>query len=430
MRTLLTSAFAAIAALALAACGGGGGGANPANLRVVHASPDAPNVDAYYEGSKIVTDAPYKAATAFIDVEPGLRTLTINPTGSSTSVITEERNYASDRYYTVLAVNEVADIEPLVIDDDGAAPNAGQAKVRVVHAAPNAPSVDVYVTAPDADLSTSTPTLANVPFKAISNVLQIPAADYQIRVTPTGTKDPVYDSGTVPVAAGQDLVFVAVEQDVGRAPISLLALTTDPNDPVVEIDDKQSQLRVMHASPDAPAVDVLVDNQVVLANVAYPVASDYLTLDAGTYNVKVNAAGTGTTVIDADLTLKGSMAYTAIATGFLADLRPLVLEDDLSPPAAGQSKLRVVHASPDAPNVDVYANGNRVLADVPFRTASGYLDVPAGTYQVQVRVANSNVTVLDAPVVLEAGKIYTAVAIGSATPGAANPLTLQVLVDR
>ncbi len=429
MKRLFMTAFAALATLTLAACGGGGG-ANPAKLRIVHASPDAPNVDAYYEGSKILTDAPYRAATAFMDVEPGLRTLTINPTGSSTSVISTTQNFASDRYYTVLAVNDVANIEPLIVEDNGAAPNPGQAKVRVVHAAPQAPTVDIYVTAPGADLSTASPTLAKVPFKAVSGVLQIPASDYQIRVTPTGTKDPAYDSGSVPVAAGQDLVFVAVEQSMGLAPISLLVLTADPANPVLEIDDQRAQVRVMHASPDAPAVDVLVNDQVALANVPFPVASDYLTVNAGTYNVKVNAAGTGATVIDAELMLRGSMAYTAIATGFLADIQPLVLEDDPTPPAAGQSRLRVVHASPDAPNVDVYANGTRVLSDVAFRAASGYLAVPAGTYQVQVRVANSNVTVLDAPVALDAGKIYTAVAVGSAAPGATNPLALRVLTDR
>ena len=73
---------------------------------------------------------------------------------------------------------------------------------------------------------------------------------------------------------------------------------------------------------------------------------------------------------------------------FLGDsVLGLVVTDDLTLPAANSSKLRVIHASPDAPNVDVFVGGNRVLANVPFRAASEYLTVPVGGYGVEVRVA-------------------------------------------
>jgi hypothetical protein len=56
--------------------------------------------------------------------------------------------------------------------------------------------------------------------------------------------------------------------------------------------------------------------------------------------------------------------------------------------------------------------------------------VPAGAYRVDVRIANSNVVALSADVNLAAGKIYTAVATGSAIPGGVQPLALQLLTDR
>ena len=46
-------------------------------------------------------------------------------------------------------------------------------------------------------------------------------------------------------------------------------------------DSGHAQLRVVHASPDAPNVDVLVDGKIVLTNVAYEAASNYLTVSAG-----------------------------------------------------------------------------------------------------------------------------------------------------
>src|SRR5918997_4449897 len=52
--------------------------------------------------------------------------------------------------------------------------------------------------------------------------------------------------------------------------------------------------------------------------------------------------------------------------------------------AADEAFVRVVHASPDAPNVDVWVDGETVLTDVPFTAVSDYLSLSAGTYNVQV----------------------------------------------
>ena len=116
----------------------------------------------------------------------------------------------------------------------------------------------------------------------------------------------------------------------------------------------QASVRVLHASPDAPNVDVLVDDQVVLSNVSYKQASEFLSVFAGTRNIKVNAAGTSTTVIDANLNLAFQSFTTVIATNFLAQIEPLVLPDENTPPSGNILKIRVVHSAPSAPPVDVY----------------------------------------------------------------------------
>ena len=62
-------------------------------------------------------------------------------------------------------------------------------------------------------------------------------------------------------------------------------------------------------------------------------------------------------------------------------------QDASTEPMAETAKVRVLHASPDAPAVDIYANGAEILSDVPFGGISAYLEVPAGEYQIQVFVA-------------------------------------------
>ncbi len=425
--------LAAITSVALVSgCNGGSDNNNnaKAKVRVLHASPDAPSVDVTVNNTSIAANAPFKTASGFTDTNAGKGTVKVNVAGTSNTVISATPDFNSGRSYTIIAANKVAAIEPLIIDDDGVAPAAGQVKVRVVHGAPSAPAVDVYVTAPNAALAGSTPTLANVPFKTISSALQVAAGSYQIRVTAAGSKAAVFDAGSVSLAAGADLVLVAVDQNTGASPISLIGLTTSATAPSFELTDTRAQLRAVHASPDAPNVDILVDNVVAAGNVAYPTAVGFVGVPSGARNVKVNAAGTATTVIDVTPTLAAGKAYTAYAVGFLANISALLVEDNLSAPTAGNVKIRVIHGSPDAPNVDILANDSKVLSNVPFKTASDYLVVPAGKYNFKVNVAGTATTATQADVTLAAGKVYTAIAIGSLATNAKNKLTIQLLTDK
>lgn len=425
--------IAAASALILAAgCGSNDddNSAAQAKVRVLHASPDAPAVDVTINNTSIAANAPFKAATAFSNTNAGRGTVRVNVAGTATTVISATPDFNAGRSYTIIAANKVAAIEPLIIDDDGAAPASGQVKVRVVHGAPSAPAVDVYVTAPNAALAGATPTLAAVPFKTISSVLQVAAGSYQIRVTAAGSKDAVFDAGTVPLAAGADLVLVAVDQNTGASPISLIGLTTDAAAPRFELTDTRAQLRAFHASPDAPNVDILVDNALAAGNVPYLTAVGFVAVPNGARNVKVNAAGTATTVIDVTPTLAAGKAYTAYAVGFLAGISALLVEDNLAAPTTGNAKIRVIHGSPDAPNVDILANNNRVLSNVPFKTASDYLVVPAGAYNFKVNVAGTATTAAQADVTLAAGKVYTAIAVGSVASTATNKLGIRLLTDK
>jgi hypothetical protein len=288
--------------------------------------------------------------------------------------------------------------------------------------------VDVYVTAPTAELGT--PLLANVPFRAVSDAVEVPAGTYRIRVTTAGSRTPVYDSGSVPLAAGSNLVAVAIDRAAGASPIQLAVLTTDASAPKLDLFDTRTSLRAVHASPDAPAVDILVDNAVALSNVPFPVASNYLALASGGRNVKVNAAGTSTTVIDNTSPYAAGRSYTLLAVNFLSAIEPLLVEDRLAFPGPGQAQVRVIHASPDAPNVDVLAGTTRVLSNVPFKAASDYLSLPAGSVTFSVNVAGTSTTATAATANLEAGKVYTAVAVGSVAGTGGQPLRLILLTDR
>jgi hypothetical protein len=156
---------------------------------------------------------------------------------------------------------------------------------------------------------------------------------------------------------------------------------------------------------------------VAFSNAPFKGITDYAALAPATYNVQVTPTGaTSPVVIEADLALAANTDYTVVAVGLLADIEPLVLVDNNSAPAAGKAHVRFVHASPDAPAVDIAVTGGPVLfANIPFKGVGDYLPVDAGTYDLEARLAGTETVALSVPgVQLNAGTVYTIFAMGLA----------------
>jgi hypothetical protein len=223
-RNYLSVALAALV-LTSAACSDDKNSPSPsAQVRVVHGSPDAPAVDVLVDGGKVLDSVPYLASSGYLSVAAGSRNLKVNVYNTATTVINADVALATDAAYTVIATNVVASIEPLVLTDDLTSPAAGNIKLRLVHGAPSVGLVDIYVTAPNADLTGLAPTRSDVDFKQNSGYLEVPAGNYQVRITPAGTKTVAIDTGALTLTAGQIRTGIAVEAPGGGAPLSALLL--------------------------------------------------------------------------------------------------------------------------------------------------------------------------------------------------------------
>jgi len=193
----------------------------------------------------------------------------------------------------------------------------------------------------------------------------------------------------------------------------------------------QAQVMVVHASPNAPGVDLLVDGTVAKTNLMFPDNTPYSGVAAGTRNIKVNVTGTSTTVIEANLALAAGTNYTVFACDSVSKIGALVLTDGLAAPAAGKAHVRFVHLSPNAPAVDVAVTGGPVLfANESFKGYSDFTPVTAGTYDLEVRLAGTNTVVLPLPgITLAAGKIYTVFAKGFVGGTGVQALGAQIIAN-
>lgn len=199
----------------------------------------------------------------------------------------------------------------------------------------------------------------------------------------------------------------------------------------------KSQVMVVHASPNAPNVDVRINNSVALTNVAYPTNSNYSVVNSGSTNIKVSPTGTTNYVIDATVNLEANKYNSVFAIDSVSKIKAAVVTDDLSAPAAGKAHVRFFHFSANAPAVDIAVTGGPVLfSNRKFNdqatnaSLASFTPLNAGTYNLEVRAAGTNTVVLALPnITLTAGKIYTVFAKGFLGGTGAQALGAQIIAN-
>ena len=414
-----------------------------ANVRVVHAASDAPMVNITANDSILnnLEGVDYQVASSRFEVETGMYDIGVTGIlpGENAEVLQADVTLEADMNYDIFAVGNVSDdtLSLLTVTSMETAVDAGNAQVQIVHAASMAPTVDIYVTAPDTDITTEQP-LVTAEFTDATDLIQVPAGDYQIRITPAGETTVVYDSGTVNLADGADLLIAATNNvGTGDSPVTLLAADGDGSFKIWDA-EAGAAIRVVHGISDAPAVDVIANNEVVLVDgIQFPRTTDYVSVAAGDYLIDVVADSDNSVVAidDAELTLEVGMSYTAIANNVLSapELDVLV---DMPRSVATEAKVRIVHASPSAGNVDIYVTADGEIdavdpafADIAYETGdlveTGYVSLAEGDYVVTVTPTGTKTVAIETGVLtLENGEIYTAIALDGAMEGDLPQLAL------
>jgi trimeric autotransporter adhesin len=425
-------------------------------LRALHASPDAPPVNIRVNGAQALSAVDYAQGSAFLPVAATSRVEVeaIIPGGNAV-VIDENLSLQFSTDYTVIAVGQVAaPVGPLLLSNPTVAPiAAGNLRAQVVHAAPGAPAVDVYVTAPGASLAASSAVNETpLAYREFTGRAELAAGNYQIRVTPAGDRGTVvYDSGTLSLPAAADLLVVAVANTgPGESPIQLVALDGQGANVLRDVATPASVVAV-HASSDAPAVDLLADDKstsaietlVLARNVAFPAACRIPAVPApGSYALSVTAAGNPSVVaLQFDLAPRKADVVTAIVTGYLAGtpaLRPLALSTN-ERSVVTEARLRVTHASPGTGAVDLYlladgaslATATPSFAAVPFGADTGQLSIAPGVYDVYVTPAgNRAVVAIEVQnLSLSGGEVLDVIARDARTNGSEGALPQLIVVD-
>ena len=151
-----------------------------------------------------------------------------------------------------------------------------------------------------------------------------------------------------------------------------------------------AQVRVIHATPDTPGLDIYQGPNALAFNLDFGAVTSYIPLTPGTYTINADTAGSKQVLSSAKATFAASTQYTVLLGNSTVNLQQLTLTDQNQPAPAGQIALRFVNQATRASAVDIYLvpAGQRLSAVSPLVTGiafganTGYIDVPTGTYSL------------------------------------------------
>jgi hypothetical protein len=431
-----------------------------ANVQVIHncAAPGADTVDVYVNGTLALPSFAFRTATPFLTLPSGITfNIGVAP-AHSTSVADTLKNFAvgplaTDSNYIVIASGVVGTgfaanpnsistaLNLNVIAHALTTGTPGNVALGVFHGATDAPAVDV-------DLTGGATLVSNIEYGQFQGYLSIPATWYPISIAPTGTQTYVAnytanlsslgDSSVLVLASG----FLTPSANNNGPAFALIAVLA--NGTVIKLPlQQQSLVQVIHNAPDpaADTVDVYVDGAKAIPDFAFRTATPFIPLLSNVNHTVAVAPAHSTSVSQAIATFPNinllpdsNYVVTAsgvVGTGFAANPEgistafTLLIQQgaELHATSSGNFDFFAIHGSPDAPTVDISAEGVGILLnDVSYKAQSGYFRVPATSYVLDV-LDSTGSTVLarfDAPLGAFADSSAVVLASGFLSPSANN----------
>lgn len=177
--------------------------------------------------------------------------------------------------------------------------------IRFLHAIPEGEEVDVYIN--------DTPFYEDLDFADFSPYVYVPKGNYTVNVYLADTRENPILSQNINVGVNQ-LVTMAISGE--NNDIKLVPVVEE----VVVVSGNNSNIRVVHLSPNAPSINILADNQLLFEDIDYREVTDYITVPSKTYTIRIEDSATNRLIVQNQITINPSQIYTFYAVGNLSNL--------------------------------------------------------------------------------------------------------------
>jgi len=404
----------AVAAL-LAACGGGGD-SSTAQMRLLNASIGYAALDMSVDSTTVNSAVAYAAAGSYADVKTSATGTEIQSNSVGSTLASSTPTLAAGSHYAMIAYGSAGSLQTTLLQEDQEAPASGKSKLLVLNLAPDAGSMDVYVTGADETLDTASTVAAGIAAGSGSGYVSLNSGTFRVRLTAAGSKSDVrldIPSITLPSAGVSTLVLTGSTGGVLVNGIQLIQQGATTNFP-----NTTARARLVAAVGGSALVSGSVGQTALMPTSVAPTIGDYTTLTAGAADLSVYV--NGQLMSFAKPTLVAGNDYTLMVWGTAANPQLSVLTDDNRLPTSPTTtaKIRLVNGVASAAtgltlNVDYSALASNVVAG----TASTAQTTPASTSALLTVTSPSSTTPVYSlsDLGITAGYVYTVFVMGDST---------------
>lgn len=335
-----------------------------ARVRFIHVVPGAPAVDVFVNNQLAVANLGYGDASGYISVPSGELSVTANAAGTSNVVLTQTASVVSGASVTMIASSASAP-SFVPVSDDLRVLNFANTRFSIVHAIEGGPAVDVVFVADGTVIA------EGLAYGTSFGTFDVPADTYDLAVVPTGG-DMSASIADLSLGLSAGTSNVVVVYGTPDAPMALVATAPTAGGADTGV------VRFVHAVAGAPAVDILIADDLIVPGLSIDSPSEHIALPAGTHEITLQVDGA--VLATAEVEVSAGSAMTVVVLGTQDDLSVSVFPDDLSTISADTALVSVVNAIPDSTIASLAtADGTSITADLGFDGASGSVSVASGS---------------------------------------------------
>jgi hypothetical protein len=364
----------------LASCGSGSSSGGSTNMRALNLTTDLPSLDLYIAGNKQFSAQNTGVLSTYQSFDANTYAINVNSAGNPTSLFTGNYTLSKDAHYTAVVWGPQANlhISTLPEDEDVTLIGAGNGRIRMFNATTETGTLDIYLTAPTADLTAVTPTQALLTSGTLAGFKELAAGTYRLRVTSANNPTDVrLDIASVTVTAAQYQTLVLTAGTGGTLVNGQLILQQGVT---TALANPQARVRLAAGVDTSGVVAVSVGGTPLSPGVLISptVQGFYTTVTAGNVALSLQVNGAPVLTTPQALTLGAGADYTLLVYGAPGNPQLTIITDDNRLPlSTTRTKIRVVNGagSLDALSLSVDNVGPLETSYVPAGTASAYAQV-------------------------------------------------------
>lgn len=205
-------------------CGGGGGTATVARgtaVRVVNGMTEDVTIDVSLAGGDIIQGLARWSTTTDAEVPAGSQPLAILRSGTTTPLHQGIVSLNQDAKHTLVAYGDAANTGAMLILDPASPVAGGTSRIRMIHADPASPVLDLYLLEPGQDIATSRPVIATLAPRTASAIVEMPPGSYRMQIVRSGTSSSLLGANLT-LAAGAGNTILVVDSPGASPPIFAL----------------------------------------------------------------------------------------------------------------------------------------------------------------------------------------------------------------